>query len=150
MEIVKLDGFTVDGLGNVIGAEQDLVAGDVCRINGKIEQIWSPPAPLPEPAPVVFNSADWQEYAYGVLGTLAVPNGSFQEKLESGLERYGEIILAARNSVAPKTVASYEQYRRAENFRLDKVTLFLQVLVADGQIVTPTEYTAIIASWPKK
>jgi hypothetical protein len=31
MALVKLDGFTADGLGNVVGAEQDLVDGDVCR-----------------------------------------------------------------------------------------------------------------------
>lgn len=47
--IERLDGFTNEGLGNVIAG--DLVAGDVVRINGKIEQRWYPtPEPAPPPA----------------------------------------------------------------------------------------------------
>ena len=40
MEILKLDGFTADGFGNVIGSESDLIDGDVCRIDNTIEQRW--------------------------------------------------------------------------------------------------------------
>jgi hypothetical protein len=50
--VEKLDGFTADGKGNVIGTEADVSDGDVVRIDGRIEQRYRAPAPVEsEPAP---------------------------------------------------------------------------------------------------
>ena len=53
--IEKLDGFTADGYGNVIGTEQDLTDGDVCRIDDKIERRWYAPGPAPVPQPIALT-----------------------------------------------------------------------------------------------
>jgi hypothetical protein len=66
----------------------------------------------------------------------------------AGITRYGEILLAGRASVNPATVAAFEQYNRATNFRKDKVQVFLGILNRDSKIVTNAEFAAIIAAWP--
>lgn len=91
-------------------------------------------------APLVLDGADWREYAYGVLGS---------GNAATGLARYGAILKGARASTDDSVVAALDQYANATNFRKEKVAIFLQVLVADGEIVTPTEYAAILASWPE-
>jgi hypothetical protein len=106
------------------------------------------PSKAPPAQPVVFDSADWKGYAYRVLGTLALPNGTNDEKDLAGLTRYGGIIKAARASDADAVVGALDQYDDATNFRKDKVTVFLGVLVTAG-IVTAEEYAAILASWPE-
>jgi len=105
--------------------------------------------PAPPVVPTIFDSADWQEYAYGVLGTLALPNGTTDQKMLAGITRYGEILIDGRASVNPATVAAFEQYNRATNFRKDKVQVFLGILNADNLIVSNAEFAAIIASWPE-
>lgn len=97
--------------------------------------------------PVVFDSADWKAYAYGVLGTIAEPNGTTEEKLLAGMDRYGEILKGARASTTNRVIAALDQYEGATNFRKDKVEIFLGALTADG-IVTPTEFGAILDNWP--
>ena len=99
--------------------------------------------------PVTFDSADFQEYAYGILGTLAVPNGTTDQKMIAGITRYGEILLAGRASVNPATVAAFEQYNRAVSFKKEKVQIFLGILNADSEIVTDDELEAIIGYWPE-
>lgn len=106
-------------------------------------------------APVVFDSADWQEYAYGVLGTLAVPQGTTEQKMLAGIARYGEIITKGRASAAAAsdaagyaTAAAIDQYDCAKNFRKDKVAIFLGILNADNKIVKDTELAAVVGSWP--
>jgi hypothetical protein len=98
--------------------------------------------------PVTYDSADWQEFAYGVLGTVALPAGTTEQKMLAGITRYGEILLAGRASVNPATVAAFEQYNRATNFRKDKVQVFLGILNRDSKIVTNAEFAAIIAARP--
>ncbi len=115
------------------------------------EIIDHPSQSAPEPESVVFQSADWKEYAYGVLGAIAAPEETDpQAILLAGLTRYGGIIKAARASDADAVVGALDQYDDATNFRKDKVSIFLGVLAAPGvEIVTPTEYAAIVASWPE-
>lgn len=53
-KIEKLDGFTADGAGKVVGGASDLVDGDVMRVDDRIEQRYRAPAPVedaPTPAP---------------------------------------------------------------------------------------------------
>lgn len=65
--IEKLDGFTADGFGNVIGTEQDLVDGDVMRItNGRdvSEQRYYAPVPMPPPVPkdLKLDKTEFQDH----------------------------------------------------------------------------------------
>lgn len=106
--------------------------------------------PDPPKEPVVFDGADWREYAYSVLGEIAEPSGTEDQKMIAGMRRYGAILNAARASVDPGTVAALDQYDDATNYRKDKVGIFLSFLNADGQIVTNAEYAAIIANWPER
>lgn len=97
--------------------------------------------------PAVLDSADWKEYAYGVLGAIAAPAGTDDEKLAAGLARYGRIIKDARASESDAVYGALDQYDDATNFHKEKVAIFLGVLVTD-EVVTPTEFAAIIANWP--
>jgi hypothetical protein len=103
----------------------------------------------PPAAPLVFDSADWKGYAYTVLGTIALPAGTSDERLAAGMRRYGAILKAARASTDDGTIAALDQYDDATNFRKDKVSVFLSFLNADGQIVTGTELAAIVGGWPE-
>jgi len=108
------------------------------------------PTPITTPKQdIVFDSADWKEYAYGILGTIAAPTGTIDEKLQAGLRRYGKILKDARASTDDGTIAALDQYGDASNFRKDKVAVFLGILNADGKIVTDLELGAIITYWPK-
>ena len=109
----------------------------------------NPTPTAPALAPKVFDTASWKEYAYGVLGTIAAPLGTDDEKLTAGLRRYGAILKAARASIDDGTVAALDQYDDADNYRKDRVALFLKVLNDDNKIVTDTEFAAIIGSWPE-
>jgi hypothetical protein len=126
-------------------------AGDMVRLRPAIggERFYRMPEDVPAatPVPMVLPSADWKEYAYGVLGALIVPAGTDQQKLMAGLARYGAIIKGARASTSDGVVGALDQYDDASNFRKDKVELFLGVLVTAG-IVTGDEYDAISNSWP--
>lgn len=106
----------------------------------------NPANPQPQ-ADVVFDKADFKEYAYGVLGTIALPNGTAQQKLEAGLARFGAIIMAADASTDASVFAAYDQYKDANSYRKEKVSVFLGILVT-ATIVTNTEYAAIISNWP--
>jgi len=107
----------------------------------------NPANPQPQ-ADVVFDKADFKEYCYGVLGAMALPNGTAQQKLEAGLARFGEIIMAADASTNPSVFAAFDQYSDATSYRKDRVSLFLSVLV-NASIVTAQEYTAVTDNWPK-
>jgi len=113
---------------------------------GQVTEIDLPDPPV---APLVFDSADWKGYAYSVLGAIALPLGTTDEKLAAGMRRYGAILKAARASTDDGTIAALDQYDDATNFRKDKVSIFLMFLNADGQIVTNTELAAIIGGWPE-
>jgi len=104
---------------------------------------------VPDAQPVTFDSADWKGYAYAVLGTIALPLGSTDEKLEAGMRRYGAILKAVRASTDDGTIAALDQYDDATNFRKDKVSISLTFLNADGEIVTTAELQAIIGGWPE-
>jgi hypothetical protein len=144
--IVKIDRET----GEVIPGEPQ--AGDYVRItNGATvsEHEYTPPQPPAAPAPRVFDSADWKGYAYLVLGTIAAPSGTTDEKLAAGMRRYGAILKAARASEDEGTIAALDQYDDATNFRKDKVSIFLSFLNADGEIVTDAELAGIVGGWPE-
>lgn len=100
-------------------------------------------------SPLVLDSADWKGYAYTVLGSIALPLGTTDEKLAAGMRRYGAILKAARASTDDGTIAALDQYDDATNFRKDKVSIFLSFLNADGEIVTTTEFQSIIGGWPE-
>ena len=74
----KLDGFTADGFGKVIGTEQDLAAGDAMRITdhaGVSEMRYYPrpePPTVPEPIPA-------DEAKKKVLEALAALNQAIQD-----------------------------------------------------------------------
>lgn len=96
----------------------------------------------------VLDTSDWREYAYGILGDIALPNGTDDEKMMAGIRRYGAIIKAARASDDDGTVAALDQYDDAGAYRKDKVSIFLGILNADSNIVTDAELAAIIENWP--
>lgn len=100
-------------------------------------------------SPLVFDSADWKGYAYSVLGAIALPAGTADEKLAAGMRRYGAILKDARASTDDGTIAALDQYDDATNFRKDKVSIFLSFLYADGAIVTTQELQAIVGGWPE-
>ncbi len=106
------------------------------------------PAETNPTSPVVFDKADFKEYAYKVLGELALPNGTADQKVSAGLTRFGEIIMAADASTNPSVFAAFDQYKDAKTYRKEKVALFLAVLVT-ATIVTQNEYNAIINGWPE-
>jgi hypothetical protein len=102
------------------------------------------------PVPVVFDGADWREYAYRELGKIAVPAGTEAEQELAGLARYGAILKDGRASTEPTVIAAFDQYDRATAFRKDKVTLFLGVLNSGTpKIVEDNELAAIIGNWPE-
>ncbi len=74
MIIEKLDGFTADGFGKVIGTEKDLIDGDVERITISPKDItekryFAPqPAPQPSPAPIATTKQQ-------ILDQIAVLQG---------------------------------------------------------------------------
>ena len=74
----KLDGFTADGFGKVIGTEQDLVAGDVMRItdNAGISETRYYPRPEPQPVPEPIPA---DEAKKKVLEALAALNQAIQD-----------------------------------------------------------------------
>lgn len=103
--------------------------------------------------PKTFDGADWREYAYLILGTVALPAGTTDEKIAAGLARYGAILNAGRAAVPTDglVAGAFDQYDRATNFRKDKVTIFLGVLnQTNPKIVEDNEFAAIIASWPEE
>jgi hypothetical protein len=130
-----------------IEVPDDKVHGATANADGTFT---NPPAHSDTPVPVVFDSADWKAYAYGVLGAIAAPNGTQMQKLQAGMRRYGAILKAARASTDEGTIAALDQYDDATNYRQDKVQVFLGFLNADAKIVTDTEFAAIIGNWPSK
>ena len=76
--IQKLDGFTADGFGNVIGTEQDLVAEDVMRItdNAGISETRYYPRPAPQPVPEPIPA---DEVKNKILAALAALNQAIQD-----------------------------------------------------------------------
>lgn len=99
--------------------------------------------------PIIFDSADWKAYAYGVLGAIAAPEGTDQEKLLAGMARYGAILKAARASTDNMVIAALDQYDTEKYFRKDKVLRFLGVLNVNGDIVTDAELAAFNVQWPE-
>lgn len=115
------------------------------------KKIWPYTEPfVATPQPKDLSSADWQEYAYTVLGAVALPSGTAAEQQAAGFARYGAILIAARALTSNAgVVAALEQYDRASSFRKDKVTVFLGVLNGtDPKVVTDAEFAAIIGNWP--
>lgn len=106
--------------------------------------------PDPPKQPVVFDGADWREYAYGVLGTIAMPQGTVEQKMSAGMVRYGAILKAARASTDNGVIAALDQYDDATNFRKDKVMIFLSFLNNNGKIVTDAEIAGIAVNWPEQ
>lgn len=117
--------------------------------DGTINEEKSRPAPSSPSTPTIFDSADWKRYAYGVLGAIAAPDGTDQEKLLAGMSRYGAILKAARASTDNMVIAAVDQYDSESRFRKDQVIIFLKALNDDNEIVTGAEYTAIITGWPE-
>lgn len=101
-------------------------------------------------SPVIFDSADWNEFAYAVLGEIALPESDDDDKkLLAGMDRYGAILQAARASTDNLVVAAVDQYDTEKYFRKDKVLRFLGVLNVNGDIVTDAELAAFNVQWPE-
>ncbi len=132
--------------------EGEPAPGDFIRVrNGGDEMFTVQPEPLLTAAvSVTFDSSDWKAYAYGVLGHIAAPEGSDQEKLVAGMRRYGAILKAARASADDGTIAALDQYDTERTFRKDQVEIFLTFLNEDGEIVTDAELVAIVGGWPER
>lgn len=149
--IVKVTCFPNEGTPEALSGDPQ--TGDIVRIttpNGAVlYQRYTEPSQV-EPVPVTFDSADWKEYAYSVLGAIAVPAGNEIEQLAAGMRRYGAILKAARASTDEGTIAALDQYDDATNYRKDKVEIFLGFLNADNEIVTDAEFAGIVANWPTR
>lgn len=135
---VKLDGFTADGHGNVIGSAQDLTDGDVQRVTNGSDvfesRYYTRPAP-PGPQPIVMSWGALAAYIIGLLGGGA-----------TGRAALGNIINACAASAqgGDRFFAVYFQgqttFTKAE---------FTGVLadVAIG-IVSNAQKTAVANGWP--
>lgn len=122
----------------------DAEHGDTDNGDGTVTK----PPPLPS-KPVVFNGADWREYAYRKLGEVALPAGTPAQQDMAGLVRYGGILKAARASTDDGVIAALDQYDDATNFRKEKVLVFLGLLNStDPKIVTDAEFADIMTYWP--
>lgn len=130
-------------LSGWVPVSEDAVPGTIANGDGT----FSNPTNTKQ-TPVVFDSADWKGYAYGVLGAIAAPAGNELEQLAAGMRRYGAILKVARASTDEGTIAALDQYDDATNYRKDKVVIFLGFLNADNKIVTDAEFEAIVGSWP--
>lgn len=66
---------------------------------------------------------------------------------QAGATRFGQIILAAKNTTDGGVYAAYDQYVSADTYDKANVTIFAQLLVTGG-IMTANEAAAIINNWP--
>ncbi len=125
------------------------VDGDIVRVVGTQDYSRYYAGIVVAPTPHTLDGADWREYAYGVLGSIAAPSGTDDQKAAAGLTRYGQILKDGRAATDAVVIGAFDQYDNANTFRKDKVTIFLGVLNGtDPIIVTDAEFTAIIGNWP--
>lgn len=132
--IQRLDGFTADGFGNVI--EGDPQDGDVIRIDGRIEQRWSPPAtPIPPP-PSLLSKTAFQDYAVSQLGAGV-----------TGMARFTAIMDATRDNTDGAVRFAFARYEAALTFEKTN-TASLTAIMVSASVMTADERTAIIDNWP--
>lgn len=130
----RLDGFTADGLGNVIQGE--IQRGDVVRIDGKLEVRWFPPEALP-PRPLILSKTAFQDYAVSQLG------GGL-----TGMSRFTEIMDAAAASPVGAVRFVFARYEAADRFEKTNTATLTQIMAGNGTM-TAEERTAIIDNWPE-
>ena len=143
MIIVKLDGFTADGFGNVIGTEADLVDGDVERItadDGHVRECryYARPAP-PPPPPRVLTKTQFQDYAVSQLGGGV-----------TGMGRFTDIMDATAASASSAVRFAYARYPAADTFEKTQTGVLTGIMAADTQAghITADERTTILDNWP--
>lgn len=134
--IEKLDGFTADGFGHVIGNQQSLGDGDVMRItNGKDvleKRYYAPVAPSPVLTPREVRKWEFAEFATAAVGSAGA---------------FGTIIKACRDSADNAVIGAYELFKSQSTLTKNEATALLTLLAAKT-IITVQQKTDILAAWP--
>ena len=142
MIIEKLDGFTADGHGTVIGTQADLVDGDVVRVTDGAsvsEHRWyAPPAPS-APSPRLLSKTQFQDYAISHLGGGV-----------TGMGRFTDIMDATAASASSAVRFAYARYQAADTFEKTQTGVLTGIMAADTQAghITADERTTILDNWP--
>lgn len=129
----RLDGFTVDGFGNVIPGE--IQRGDVVRIDG-LECRWFPPEEMPK-RPLVLSKTAFQDYAVSQLGGGII-----------GMARFTAIMDATAVHADGAVRFAYARYHAAERFEKENTALLTQIMAGNGTM-TAEERSAILDNWPE-
>jgi hypothetical protein len=129
--IERLDGFTVDGFGNVIPGEPQ--TGDVIRVDGRIEQRYA--APIPHtPKPITMTDKQFRKFV--------------QNKLGAGV--YGKAFRDASTSSDTAVMDAYAAWVKADTYDKAEVAAMTQAL-QDAGIITEQQRDALVknGNWPE-
>lgn len=137
--IVRLDGFTCEGKGNIIAGS--IVDGDVVRIDGKIEQRWTTLAAPPAPTPRVFDWGGFKDYLVGLLGGGDTGTAALQTIVEAARDHAG----TATNDKLTRYF--YTWFTGSTVFTKAETALRLVPLVAT-LVVTQNQANAVASNWP--
>lgn len=138
MMIEKLDGFTADGHGKVIGTAADLVEGDVMRETngGSVTEKRYVPYVAPVPQARVLSKTAFQDYAVSQLGAST-----------TGMGRFTTIMDATRDSANAAVRFAFARYEAAVTFEKLNTAALTSMMVSAG-VMTDTERKVILDNWP--
>lgn len=116
MIIEKLDGFTADGFGNVIGSQNDLSDGDIERVtleNGLItERRFYASVVQPPSQPNNANNPYWPGYVpkgpdqfWGLVQQIFI---ALQGSNEAGADRFSRLVNSTRASGVIKIIGAVD------------------------------------------
>jgi len=126
----RLDGFTIDGFGNVIPGQ--IQPGDVVRANGA-EYRYTPP-PVITPKPIIMTDKQFRKFV--------------QSKLGPGV--YGKAFRDASTSNDPDVMDAYAAWFKADTYEKADVSAMTQALQNAG-IITAAQRDALVknGNWPE-
>ncbi len=117
------------------------------NVSGAVKQGSSyvnPPALIPAKAKT-YTKAQFKEFCYGVLGTMAAPSGTADEKLAAGLAALGAINKALHASTEDAIYQVADEYDKADTFDKAKTVKLLGLLVPG--IISAGQLNALSAAW---
>lgn len=119
---------------------------EVIYENGQIvSTINHPDAPT---QPIRMDKAGFNELCYAVLGGIASPSGTVEEKYAAGMGIFQAALEDSAVHASPTVRGAARHFNDVDWFVKDKVALFLGILEG-ASIINQTQMLGVLAAWPE-